>query len=1184
MVDFIHLHLHSQYSILDGACKLKDMIEKAAKDGMEGAAITDHGNMFGVKEFHETVADYNKDVVKQNNKAANGNEKAVALKAFKPIIGCETYVARRSHENTTEIIDRKGDHLILLAKNLLGYRNLTRLISIAWTKGHYYKPRIDKELLRTYHEGIIASSACLAGEIPRAILIGDLEKAENLIHEYKDIFGDDFYLEVMRHPATDPTRDASVYQRQMTVNEALVKLSAKTGVKLIATNDVHFINENDAEAHDRLLCLNTGKDLDDPTRLRYTGQEWFKTRKEMQELFQDLPEALSNTMEVFEKIEYYELNRDPIMPDFPLPEDFSDPDEYLRHLTFAGAKKRYAEITPEITERIEFELATIKRMKYPGYFLIVQDLLNAARAMDVSVGPGRGSAAGSVVAYCIRITDIDPLKYDLLFERFLSLDRVSMPDIDIDFDEDGREKVLRWVVDKYGKDKVAQIVTFGTMAAKMAIRDIARVQKLPLFEADRLAKLVPDKPKITLQQAYKESPELDEARRSSNPLVVETLKFAEILEGSVRHTGVHACGIIIGRETLMDHIPVTFSKDTNMLVTQFGGEHIEKVGMLKMDFLGLKTLAIIKDAIKNIKISRGEDLDIETIPFDDQLTYLVFSQGKTTGIFQFESDGMKKYLKELNPNRIEDLIAMNALYRPGPMDYIPRFIARKTGKEKIEYDTPAMEKYLKDTYGVTVYQEQVMLLSQELAGFTRSEADSLRKAMGKKIKEDMNKLMPKFFEGCGKNGISKEVTQKIWDDWESFTRYAFNKSHSVCYAYVAYRMAYLKAHYPGEFMSAVLSRNMNDIKEITNFTEECKRMSLPVLGPNVNESDLQFAVNKTGEIRFGMAGIKNVGEHAVLSIIEERNKNGGFRDIVDFITRIDLRSVNKRCIESLAKAGAFDCFEKTHRAQYFYQTKGEETNFLEKLVKFGIDVQARASSSQHSLFGGEEKTMLPKIEIPGCEPWTKLEQLRQEKEIIGFYLTGHPLDDFKLEIENFCNVSVGELRLDLKLFKGREVTFAGTVTSSTHKTGKAGKPYGTFTVEDAYDSIQLTLFSEDYLRLKYFLEAGTYLFIKAKVEARFGSPDQLNLRVNNVSLLSEIFEKNAKTLTTIFSLKRLTKEMASFLFSSIKKHKGKCALRIQVKDDEEKLNVELPSKKFRVEAKSFILDMNRYPEIQMKIN
>ena len=1163
MVDFIHLHLHSQYSILDGACKLKEMVDKARQDGMKGVAVTDHGNMFGVKEFHE---------------------EALKQPGLKPIIGCETYVARRTRFDKTDMIDRKGDHLILLAKNIQGYKNLTRLISLAWVEGHYYKPRVDKDLLRTFHEGIIASSACLAGEIPRAILNGNMEKAGNLIREYQEIFGDDFYLELMRHPATDPTRDASVYQRQRIVNEALLELSAVTGVKLLATNDVHFINENDADAHDRLLCLNTGKDLDDPTRLRYTGQEWFKTQKEMNELFRDIPEALSNTMEVYEKVEFFELNREPVMPDFPLPDDFLDPDEYLRHLTYLGAQKRYPEITEVIRERIEFELATIKEMKFPGYFLIVQDLLNAAREMDVSVGPGRGSAAGSVVAYCIRITDIDPLKYDLLFERFLNLDRISMPDIDIDFDEDGRDKVLKWVVAKYGKDKVAQIITFGTMAAKMAIRDIARVQKLPLFEADRLAKLVPDKPKITLTQAYKESPELDEARRSSNPLIVETLKFAEILEGSVRHTGVHACGIIIGRDDLMDHIPVSFSKESDLLVTQFDGAYIEKVGMLKMDFLGLKTLAIIKDAIKNIKMSRGEEIDIETIPFDDPLTYQLFSQGKTTGIFQFESDGMKKYLKELKPNRIEDLIAMNALYRPGPMEYIPRFIARKTGREKIEYDVPAMEKYLKDTYGVTVYQEQVMLLSRELAGFDRKEADSLRKAMGKKIVPMMEKLMPKFFEGCQNNGISKEVAQKIWNDWESFTRYAFNKSHSACYAYVAYRMAYLKAHYPGEFMSAVLSRNMNDIKEIANFTEECKRMSLPVLGPNVNESDLQFTVNKTGEIRFGMAGIKNVGENAVLSIIEERKKNGDFKDIVDFITRIDLRSVNRRCIESLAKAGAFDCFTGTHRAQYFIQQNGEEANFLEKLIKFGNDFQARASSSQHSLFGDEDKTMIPTIEIPPCEPLTKLEQLRQEKEIIGFYLTGHPMDDFRLEIDNFCNVSVGDLRMDLKSYKGKEVTFAGTVISSTHKTGKTGKPYGAFVVEDYFDSIQLNLFSEEYLRLKHFLDAGTYVFIKGKVEARFDSPDQFSLRVNSISLLSEIFEKNAKTLTLILSLKELQGETVSTLKSTVKKHKGKCALRIQIKDEEEKLNVELPSKKFRIDAKELALELNKFPEIQVKIN
>jgi DNA polymerase III subunit alpha len=1164
MVDFIHLHVHSQYSILDGACKLSGLIEKAVADGMKGVAVTDHGNMFGIKEFHDEAGKHS---------------------GFKPILGCETYVARRSHKDKTDPVDRKGDHLILLAKNYKGYQNLSRLISLSWIDGHYYKPRLDKELLRQYGEGLIASSACLAGEIPRAILNNTPDKALAAILEYKSIFGDDFYLEVMRHPATDPTRDKTVIQRQNIVNEALVELSLKTGVKLLATNDAHFLNEQDADAHDRLLCLNTGKDLDDPTRLRYTGQEWLKTRVEMQELFRDLPEALDNTMEVFDKIEHFKLNREPIMPDFPLPEGYTDPDEYLRHLTYKGAEKRYPELTPEITERIEFELATIKRMGYPGYFLIVQDFLDAARNMDVSVGPGRGSAAGSVVAYCTRITDIDPLKYDLLFERFLDVERVSMPDIDIDFDEDGRDKVLKWVVEKYGKDKVAQVITFGTMAAKMAIRDVSRVQKLPLMEADRLAKMVPDKPKITLKQAYKEVQELDDARRSDNPLIAETLKFAEILEGSVRHTGLHACGIIIGKHSLIDHIPVTTSKDSQtQLVTQYDGDHIEKVGMLKMDFLGLKTLAIIKDAVKNIFRSTGVTLDIDTIPFDDPLTYELFSQARTTGIFQFESDGMKKYLKELKPNRIEDLIAMNALYRPGPMEYIPRYINRKHGREKIVYDVPAMEKYLKDTYGVTVYQEQVMLLSQELAGFSKAEADALRKAMGKKIEKDMVKLQPKFFQGCEHNGINVETAKKIWTDWETFTRYAFNKSHSTCYAYVAYRMAYLKAHYPGEFMAAVLSRNMHDIKEITNFIEECKRMSINVLGPDINESESRFTVNKKGEIRFGMAGIKNVGENAVESIIFERTKNGLFRDIFDFLTRVDLRSVNKRSVESLAKAGGFDGFPDTHRAQFFSQQKGEEQTFLEKLLKYAYEVQAQASSTQHSLFGDQQETILPRLEVPKCEPWSKMDQLKYEKEMIGFYMSGHPLDEYRLEMENFCTVSIGELKNDMKIFKGREVVFAGMITEANQRTGKTGKLFGSITVEDYFDSIQLVLFSEEYLKVKYFLEAGRFVFIKARVEPRNDAPDQLTLRIGTMQLLEDVFGKLAKSITVMVPLEAVTGELIATIHSLARKHKGKNHLRIQVVDEEEKLNIDLPAKKIQVEAKAFSKELETLPINGFKIN
>jgi DNA polymerase III subunit alpha len=1152
MTDFVHLHVHTQFSILDGACRIPELVAKAVADGMKGIAITDHGNMFGAKIFHEEARKY---------------------KGFKPIIGCETYVARRHRKIKDEVVDRKGDHLILLAKNATGYYNLIRLISISWIEGHYYKPRIDKELLREYHEGLIASSACLAGEIPRAIHAGDTGKAELIIREYQEIFGEDFYLEVMRHPTNEAGRDQSVYRRQETVNEVLVQLAAKTGAKLVATNDAHFLEEADADAHDRLLCLNTGKDLDDPTRLRYTGQEWIKTRQEMEELFRDLPQAIESSMEIFGKIEDYDLDRSPVMPDFPLPEGFDDPDEYLRHLTYEGAAKRYPELTAEIRERIDFELATIKRMGYPGYFLIVQDFIRAAREMGVIVGPGRGSAAGSVVAYCTKITDVDPLKYGLLFERFLNPDRVNMPDIDVDFDEDGRDKVLKWVVDKYGSDKVAQVITFGTMAAKMAIRDLARVQKLPLPDADRLAKLVPERPGVTLKQAFSEVPELEEARHSANPIIVETLRFAETLEGSVRHTGLHACGIIIGRNSLIEHVPLTKSKDSDLLVTQFDGKHIESVGMLKMDFLGLKTLAIINDTIKNIRLSKGVEITDENIPFDDEETYQLFSKARTTAIFQFESDGMKKHLRELKPNRIEDLIAMNALYRPGPMVYIPSYIQRKHGKEKIEYDIPVMQEYLEETYGITVYQEQVMLLSQLLANFTKGEADSLRKAMGKKDEKLMNKLKPQFVENCKKNGYDETVVSKIWKDWVSFAGYAFNKSHSTCYAYVAYRMAYLKAHYPAEFMAAVLSRNMNDIKEITNFIEECRRMGIAVLGPDVNESDLHFRVNKNGEIRFGMAGIKNVGENACLAIVEEREKNGLYKNIFDFVSRVDLRSVNKRSVESLAMAGAFDGFEGSHRAQYFFKANEEDSYFYEKVLKYGIDLQMRKSSIQHSLFGMEDTVMMPELTLPVCEPLSKIDRLKQEKDITGFYINGHPMDDYRRETGNFCTVSISFLKAEMATFKGKEVTFAGVVTVANHKTGKNGKPYGSFTIEDQTDSLSVTLFSEEYLKFKHLLEPGLFVHVKAKIEPRFDSPDQLMVRFYAVTLLDKVLEKFAKSVTIILKLSELTRDMVLTIREVAKKHKGKCGLKFQVLDEEDKLSLEMPVKNQKVDAREFLKEL-----------
>jgi len=1162
MIDFVHLHVHTQYSILDGACKISDLVQKAVNLGMKGLAVTDHGNLFGIKEFAVQAA---------------------KKPGLKPIFGCETYVSRRGRKDKTEVVDRKGDHLILLAKNMTGYNNLLKLISFSWTEGHYYKPRIDKELLQEYHEGLIVSSACLAGEIPRAILNGSPDKAERAILWYKDLFHDDFYLELMRHPATDPSRDQEVYRRQMLVGKALMEMGRNLNVKLLATNDVHFLNESDADAHDRLLCINTGKFMDDPGRMRYTGQEWFKSKEEMNRLFSDVPEALENTLEVLDKVENFSLDRDPIMPDFPLPQEFTDADEYLRHLAYQGAQKRYPELTPEIRERIDFELATIKSMGYPGYFLIVQDFLNAAREMGVSVGPGRGSAAGSVVAYCTRITDVDPLKYDLLFERFLNPDRISMPDIDIDFDEDGRDRVLQWVVQKYGADKVAQVITFGTMAAKGAIRDVGRVQRLPLDEVGKLTKLVPSRPGITLKEAYEEVPELKAARLSAGTPVAETLKFAESLEGSVRQTGLHACGIIISRDSLTEYIPITTSKESSLFVTQFDGDHIEKVGMLKMDFLGLKTLAIIKDAVKNIHISKKLDIDIETIPFDDPATYALFSQGRTTGIFQFESDGMKKYLRDLQPNKIEDLIAMNALYRPGPMVYIPSFINRKHGKEKITYDIPVMEKYLKDTYGITVYQEQVMLLSQQLAGFSKGQADSLRKAMGKKIESMMNDLKPKFVEGCKNNGHDEVVVNKIWKDWEAFANYAFNKSHSACYAYVAYRMAWLKAHYPAEFMAAVLSRNLTDLKEITLFLDECKRMGIPVLGPDVNESSNAFVANIKGEIRFGMAGIKNVGEGAVQAIVEERERNGPFLSIFDLARRVNSHMVNKRCMESLARAGAFDCFENTHRAQYFFQENSDDPLFLEKIIKNAADYQSRKNAMQQSLFGESEDIHYNEFTLPDCRPWTKLEQLKYEKEVTGFYLSGHPLDDYRMEIEQFCNVTIEELKTDLKPLRGKELLFAGIIIEANHKIGKTGKKFASFVIEDYYNFINLNVFSEEYLRWEHFLKEGQYLFIKARVEGRFDNPDQLVIRVSNIMLLSEVMEKLSRELVVSIGINDLAAETIQALHALAKQFKGKSALRFRVHDATEGLSVEMPSKKYRVNAREIIGELMKLPDVQVQL-
>jgi DNA polymerase III subunit alpha len=1161
MGTFSHLHVHTQYSILDGASNIALLIDRVKELGMEAIAITDHGNMFGVKEFHNYAT----------------------KKGIKPIIGCEIYVAKRSLEDVSGKEDRSGDHLILLAKNLKGYKNLIKLVSIAWIKGFYYKPRIDKELLSRYSEGLIASSACLAGEIQDEILNGTLTGAENALKTYQGIFGDDFYLEIQRHETYDPEADRSAFPLQQKVIEAFKKLSVKHNIKLIASNDVHFINAEDAEAHDRLICINTAKDIDDPNRLRYSKQEYLKTEEEMRKIFSDVPEAIDNVAGLVEKVEKYKLDHDPIMPEFELPEGYTDKDEYLRFLTYKGAEERWGTLNSEETERIDFELEMIAKMGFPGYFLIVQDFLRAAREMGVSVGPGRGSAAGSAVAFCLRITDIDPIKYGLLFERFLNLDRISMPDIDIDFDEDGREAVLKYVVDKYGHDKVAHIITFGSMAAKMAIRDVARVQKLPLPDADRLAKLVPERPGITLTEAYAEVPELAKERESSNKLIAQTLKYAAVLEGSVRQTGVHACGIIIGKDSLDNYIPLCTAKDTELYATQYDGSHVESVGLLKMDFLGLKTLSIIRDAVINIKKSRGIDIDIETLPLDDKKTFDLFSNGETTAIFQFESTGMKRYLRDLRPNRLEDLIAMNALYRPGPMEYIPKFIRRKHGTEVIDYPLPVMEKYLQDTYGITVYQEQVMLLSQELAGFTKGEADSLRKAMGKKKRSIMDEMKLKFQEGCQRNGHNETIANKIWSDWEAFAQYAFNKSHSTCYALVAFQTGYLKANYPAEYMAAVLSRNISDIKKITTFMDETRRMGMEVLGPDVNESNVMFTVNKAGNIRFGLGAIKGVGESAVLQLIEEREKNGVYRDIYDLVERVNLNSLNKKNLEAMAVAGAFDCFPGITRAQYFsLDTKG--SSFIESLIRYGNNAKTIKNSSQQSLFGESGGFDMVKPEPTVCPDWPKLEKLNREKEVIGIYLSSHPLDDFKLEIDTFATATLDELQ-NLRDYLDREVTVAGMVTDTKNGISKNGKPYGSFTIQDYTDSFRIMMFDKDYIENSKFFTIGYYLLIRGRVQKRPYRDDELEFKVKTINLLSSVKDDLIKSVTLKIDPENLNPAMIKELKELVLENKGETELKFLFIDLDDKISLPMFSRTFRVRLNEGLLSyLDDHPGIEYKVN
>lgn len=1131
MQPFVHLHVHSQYSVLDGQASVKALVDKAIANGMRGIALTDHGNMFGIKELTDYVNKKNKDVdgeIKNLKKTIEELKSADAVdqealskaetalkeaesKIFTPIIGCEMYVA---DNDMTDRSNKKdiGRHLIVLAKNQHGYHNLIKLVSNAWTDGYYYHPRTDKKQLEKYHEDLIVCSACLGGEVPKLITAGHIEEAEKSILWFKKVFGEDYYLELQRHKATVARANQEAYPLQQEVNKVLIEMSKKHNIKLVCTNDVHFVNEEDAEAHDRLICVSTGTFLDDDKRMLYTKQEWMKTQEEMNELFADVPEALSNTQEVLGKVERYSIEHGPILPNFPLPEGFTDNNDYLRHLVLVGAEKRWGKnLTDEQKERIDFELDTIKNMGFPGYFLIVQDFIGAAREIGVSVGPGRGSAAGSAVAYCLGITQIDPIKYDLLFERFLNPDRISLPDIDIDFDDDGRADVLRYVTEKYGAEKVAHIITYGTMAAKSAIKDVARVSRLPLSESDRLTKMIPDKlpevdgkaPKINLKNCYQYVPELQHELNYGEPIVRETLKYALALEGNVRNTGVHACGVIIGRDDITDWVPVATATDKDgekVLVTQYEGSVIESTGLIKMDFLGLKTLSIIKEALLNIKERWGKDVDIDHIPLDDPKTYELYCEGRTTGTFQFESTGMQKYLRELHPSTFEDLIAMNALYRPGPMDYIPQFIARKKGIEPIEYDIPVMEKYLKDTYGVTVYQEQVMLLSRLLANFTRGQSDGLRKAMGKKIFAKLAELKPLFINGGKSNGYDEKVLEKIWSDWEKFASYAFNKSHATCYSWVAFQTAYLKANYPPEYMAAVLSRNLNDITKMTKFMDECKAMKVKVKGPDVNESRAKFSVNKAGEIRFSLAGIKGVGLNAVQAILDERDARGEYKSIFDLVERINLSMCNRKVLDNLALSGAFDCFEGVRREDF----KADDFNpsFSEALIRYGQMYQMSKATQESSLFGEAETIDTAKPEMPGRPLWPDIERLNYEKDLVGMYLSAHPLDKYYLELTFGCSVRAKDFGTEDKTSE-KEYTIGGLVVEAKSLTSRTGSQFGIIKIEDYTGSAEIRLFGQDYINYnKYGIKGNaiivTYTYKKGKYN------DKVYMTISGIQSLEEV--------------------------------------------------------------------------------
>ena len=1235
MEDFIHLHVHTYYSLLDGQSPVEKLVDKAIANGMRGMAITDHGNMFGVKELFNYC-----------NKV-NGKLKKEGKEPFKPIFGCEMYVAhRKKSDRVKEKGDMGGYHLIVLAKNYNGYKNLIKLVSRAWVDGYYMRPRTDREDLEKYHEDLIVCSACIAGEVPAKILKNDIAGAREAIEWYKNLFGDDYYLELQRHEVRDPHQRANreTFPLQQQANKVLMELAKEYGIKLVCTNDCHFVNQDNAEAHDHLLCLATGKDLDDPNRMLYTKQEWFKTREEMNEVFADVPEALSNTLEILDKVEFYSIDHSPIMPFFPIPKEFGTeedtrkritPEElfrefttdengndimsqeeaekkikklggidklyrikfeadYLAKLAYDGAKRLYGDPLPEeVSERVKFELHIMKTMGFPGYFLIVQDFINSAQdELGVMVGPGRGSAAGSVVAYCLGITKIDPIKYDLLFERFLNPDRISLPDIDTDFDDDGRGKVLEWVEDKYGHDKVAHIITYGTMATKNSIKDVARVEKLPLDVSNRLCKAIPDKlkdgKKMNLPNAISEVPELQEAEASADPRLANTIKYAKMLEGTVRGTGIHACGTIICRDAISDWVPVSTAEDKSdpghkLLATQYDGHVIEETGLIKMDFLGLSTLSIMKETVENIRLTHGFTLNLDTIPIDDELTYKLYQEGRTIGTFQFESAGMQKYLRELKPTVFEDLIAMNALYRPGPMDYIPSFIARKNGKEEITYDIPCMEKYLKDTYGITVYQEQVMLLSRQLANFTRGESDALRKAMGKKKKAIVDAMKPKFIEGGKKNGHDPKVLEKIWADWEKFASYAFNKSHATCYSWVAYQTAYLKAHYPAEFMAGNMSRCISDITKITKLMSECQAMGIPCLGPDVNESQRKFSANKKGEIRFGLSAIKGMGEAAAINIIEEREKNGPYKDIYDFVQRVNLSAVNRKALESLALSGGLDNFG-IRRESYFGETpKG---TFIEILLRYGQTYQQEQNQMQNSLFGDMGGVEIATPKPPEAEQWSTIELLKKERDLVGIYLSAHPLDEYSVVLNSMCNLRCDQLTRDMdkqEMAKTAELTFGGIVSSVTSRFTKNNKPFGIVTIEDFNGQGELALFGDEWTKWQHMLKEEYIVYITATMRQRFANaPNSLEMVIKSVEFMNDVKDKRIERFTIYIDSTLLHNSRMNDLEVLLKSNPGNVPLYFNIHDSEHNTDLTLlshnttidPSKKLL----NFLDDLNNETE------